>query len=221
MPGTPTTKYAIPTLAGTDQGLTIDDWSQAAMAAIDTLLAERAAHTGALQATALGSAPSGWLLCDGSAISRATFAALYAAIGTTYGAGNGTTTFNIPDLRGRVPVGVDGAAARLTASDALGNSGGEEKHQLTTGELAAHTHGGSTGSSGASHQHSMPNGQNIATWDTSLGAAAGVAVGAVSGSGPKTNPGDANHTHTIASQGSDTPHNNMPPYQVVNWLIKA
>lgn len=173
MPGTPTTTFGIPTLAGGDQGSTIDNWSVAAMGALDTLLASIGAHVGDLKPTALGGGfPTGWLLCDGSAISRTTFATLFAAIGTTFGAGNGTTTFNVPDLRGRVPVGVDGAAGRLSANDALGQSGGEETHALLYGELGN-----------------------------------GAAVGAPKG----------------AAQNADapTPHNNMQPYVIVNWLIKT
>ena len=80
-----------------------------------------------------------WLLCDGRSLVRATYPDLFTAIGTTYGSADGTH-FNIPDLRGRTSVMVDGAAGRLTANDALGNSSGEEKHVLVVAELAAHSH---------------------------------------------------------------------------------
>ena len=107
----------------------------------EALDAYLATMIGSIVATARSTAPTGWLLCDGAAVSRSTYAALFSAIGTAYGVGNGTTTFNIPDFRGRVPVGVDGAAARLTANDALGNSGGEEKHVLAFGESqTSHLH---------------------------------------------------------------------------------
>lgn len=89
---------------------------------------------------------SGWLLCDGRAVLRATYDALFAAVGTAYGAGNGTTTFNLPDLRGRVPVGADsmgtaaGAANRLPNSlRARGQTGGAEQHGHT-GTTPAHAH---------------------------------------------------------------------------------
>lgn len=78
-------------------------------------------------------APEGYLLCDGSAVSRSTYADLFEAIGTTYGSGDSSTTFNVPDLSGRVVLGV-------SQSHALGTSGGEAEHVLTEQELPAHTH---------------------------------------------------------------------------------
>lgn len=84
------------------------------------------------------SAPdASWLICDGSAISRTTYAALFAVLGTTYGAGNGSTTFNIPNLKGRVAVGLDSGQ---TEFDALGETGGAKTHTLATGEMPSHTH---------------------------------------------------------------------------------
>lgn len=83
-------------------------------------------------------APAGWLLCNGAAVSRVTYAALFAAIGTTFGVGDGTTTFNVPDCRGRSPVGA-GQGSGLT-NRALASTGGEETHQLSAAELASHTH---------------------------------------------------------------------------------
>ncbi len=82
-------------------------------------------------------APSGWLLCDGSAVSRTTYAALFAVIGTTYGSGDGSTTFTLPNLKGRVPVGRDAAQAEF---DTLGETGGAKTHTLTVNELPSHTH---------------------------------------------------------------------------------
>jgi microcystin-dependent protein len=78
-------------------------------------------------------APDGWLLCDGSAVSRDTYSDLFEAIGTVYGAGDGSTTFNVPDLSGRVVIGVSN-------SHALGSTGGEASHTLTEQELPAHSH---------------------------------------------------------------------------------
>jgi len=82
-------------------------------------------------------APSGWLLCDGTAVSRAGFADLFAVIGETYGVGDGVTTFNLPDMQSRIPVGLDAGESDF---DALGKTGGEKDHTLTVAEMPAHTH---------------------------------------------------------------------------------
>lgn len=80
----------------------------------------------------------GWVQCNGRALSRSTYAELFEVIGTTYGAGDGTTTFNIPDCRGRV-LGGAGSSAGLTAR-ALGTTVGTETHTLTTDQIPSHTH---------------------------------------------------------------------------------
>jgi microcystin-dependent protein len=107
------------------------------------------APTGTVVDFAATTPPTGWLVCDGSAVSRTTYAALFAVIGTTWGAGNGTTTFNLPDLRSRVTVGA-GSGSGLTART-LAAVGGEENHALSAAELAAHTH---TQTDGA-HAHTV------------------------------------------------------------------
>jgi microcystin-dependent protein len=102
--------------------------------------------TGAVMPFAGSTAPTGWLLCAGQAVSRTTYAALFAVLGTTFGAGDGSTTFALPGMRGRAVFGVDnmggGAANRLGAGSAggvtgtasLGATGGEQKHTLTIAE---------------------------------------------------------------------------------------
>lgn len=97
-----------------------------------------------------GTIPAGWLACGGQAVSRATYAGLFAAISTTFGAGDGSTTFNLPDMRGRAPFGKDDmggvAANRLTsggsgvAGATLGAAGGGETVTLTSAQIPAHTH---------------------------------------------------------------------------------
>jgi microcystin-dependent protein len=94
--------------------------------------------TGSVQMFAGASAPTNWLLCNGSAISRTTFATLFALIGTTYGTGDGSTTFNVPDMRGRMPVGV-GTGTGLTART-LGQTGGAESVTIASSNLPIHTH---------------------------------------------------------------------------------
>lgn len=86
-----------------------------------------------------GAVPSGYLLCDGANVSRTTYAALFTAIGTTWGAGDGTTTFGLPDSRRRVSVG-SGGTGTATLGNAVGNTGGSETHTLVTAEMPAHAH---------------------------------------------------------------------------------
>jgi len=81
----------------------------------------------------------GWLKCDGRAVSRATYSDLYAVIGTSFGVGNGTTTFNLPDSQGRVLGGV-GTGIGIAAPRTTGERVGTETHTLTSGEMPAHTH---------------------------------------------------------------------------------
>lgn len=154
---------------------------------------------GALIPYAVNSAPSGWLLCDGTAVSRTTYATLFAAIGTTYGVGDGSTTFNLPDLRGRIIAGLDNlggsSANRVTNAnaDSLGGVHGSETHTLTTAELPAHTHTISTYGGGGS------NGL-VSSGDSSAGAGPAAATG---------------------SNGSDTAHNNVQPTMFMAYIIKT
>lgn len=91
-------------------------------------------------------APSGWLMCYGQAVSRTTYAALFAVIGVAFGAGDGSTTFNLPDLRGRTRIGLDNmggsSANRVTnaQADVMGGNAGAENHTLTITQIPAHTH---------------------------------------------------------------------------------
>ena len=147
------------------------------------------------------SAPSDWLFCYGQAISRTTYADLFTAIGTTFGTGDGSTTFNVPDLRGRVIAGKDDMGAtsadRLTNQsggldgDTLGATGGAETHTLLEAELPAHTHSVPSGGGGASNY--------------ALGGPAG------SFSVPQT----------TGSTGGDTAHNNVQPTIILNYIIKT
>lgn len=87
--------------------------------------------------------PAGWLLCNGAAISRDDYADLFAVIGTTYGNGDGSTTFNLPDMVGRVVVGRDGSQGEFAG---LNQSGGEKSVTLNLNEMPRHRHGESTAS---------------------------------------------------------------------------
>lgn len=111
-------------------------------------------------------APANWLLCDGSAVSRSTYANLYAVVGITYGSGDGSTTFNLPDMRGRIPAGKDdmggSAASRLTSgisgitATTLGATGGDQRVHQHTHTQDAHNHGQNAHAHGVydpSHNH--------------------------------------------------------------------
>lgn len=82
-------------------------------------------------------APTGWLLCQGQAVSRTTYTNLFAVLGESYGAGDGSTTFNLPNLKGKIAVGYD---STQTEFDALGETGGDKTHTLTVDEIPSHTH---------------------------------------------------------------------------------
>ncbi len=95
----------------------------------------------------------GWLPCDGRSLSRATYSELYSRIGGFYGSGDGSTTFNLPDFRGRAPFGVDGGINRLTGAGGVGgglaNFGGSEAVTLNPGQMPSHSHSGTAQSGGA------------------------------------------------------------------------
>lgn len=138
--------------------------------------------------------PSGWLFCDGSAVSRNTYSELFSAIGTTYGAGDGTATFNLPDFKGRVAAGLD-----LTQSefDTLGEMGGAKTHTLTQAEMPAHTH--------TIKGYSGVDDLNFTGLNGAFAASDAVT------------PFD----QQTASVGGGGAHNNLQPYTTVNYIISV
>jgi microcystin-dependent protein len=190
--------------------------------------------TGAITMYGAASAPTGYLLCDGTAVSRVTYAALFTAISTTYGPGNGTTTFNLPNLKGKVPVGLDSADATF---DALGDTGGAKTHTLTSSEMPSHTHTQTAHThTQNAHTHTQ-NAHNHRMSDniTLVAANAGGTVGAVNtagtGEAPFTDNATAtnqnatatnqNTTAVNANTGGGTAHNNLQPYLTLNFIIKT
>ncbi len=95
-------------------------------------------------------APNNWLICDGSAISRNTYSDLFAFIGTTFGEGDGSSTFNLPNLKGKVVVGLDNNDSDFNT---IGKTGGEKKHTMTVEELVGHDHGIIAGYTGSGSAH--------------------------------------------------------------------
>jgi len=157
--------------------------------------------TGVIKMCALAAAPDGWLLCNGAAVSRTTYGDLFAAIASTYGAGDASTTFNVPDMRGRIPVGVGTGAGGGAAGTGLPSGGsaltavargswwGAETHTLSVAELATHSH----------------------TINNTESAAAGGVKRVLSG-----DPDVSTNT-----AGSGSAHNNLAPSMGVNFIIKT
>ena len=182
-------------------------------------------------------APAGFLICDGSAVSRTTYSELFSVIGTTFGAGDGSTTFNIPDISGRVIIG--------TSLDySIGDVGGEETHVLSTQELPQHSHtipshghANTITATTPSLAHSItqptftyngPSGNSKCTGSSGYGSKTNVAATR------STNLAISNHAATACTKtgsvtdcsafdtlgvGSGTAHNNMQPYAVINHII--
>lgn len=166
-----------------------------------------AVPTGRVDMFAGASTPLGYLLCNGAAISRTTFAALFTAIGTVWGAGDGTTTFNVPDLRGRAPVGA-GQGTGLT-NRALAANGGAETVALTAANNGPHTH--SIVDPGHFH------GAN-AYFNNGFGPGLNAALDP---NAPGYNTLSSVTGVTVASSGSGTAHDNMQPFAAVNFIIKT
>jgi microcystin-dependent protein len=148
-------------------------------------------------------APTGWLLCDGKQYTSQDYPDLYEVIKTKYIPSSEQWVFKanevhpvkifyVPDLRGRVIVGIDGGKGRVTSNNTLGASGGEEKHKLTIEELASHNH-----NMGLKYEHIYALGQGCLA--TNL-----------------TSPNLSTH-----NSGGDKPHNNMQPYICLNYIINT
>jgi microcystin-dependent protein len=130
--------------------------------------------------------------------------------------GDGTTTFNVPDSRGRAIIG-DGAGVGLTVRT-LGQQTGAETHVLTTAQMPSHNHGGGTGNDSPDHSHGPGAGTSFLTKGGGAGETAAGGNGYNSTSG--TAGASVRHTHSIGAEGSNNSHNNMQPSLVVKRAIK-
>ena len=159
-----------------------------AVADLATATTERLLPAGAVMPFAMNSAPSGWLAADGTAVSRTTYATLFAAISTTHGSGDGSTTFNLPDLRGYFIRGAgtngDGVAAGTFAAK-------------QAAAMLNHTHSGTTGNESTTHTHTQ-TGYVSSYFNFQVGAG-DVGIGTpIEGPYP-TSGQSTNHTHTFTS----------------------
>ncbi len=182
--------------------------------------------TGAITDYAGSTAPSGWLLCNGQAVSRTTFAPLFAIIGTTYGVGDGSTTFNVPNNVGRVRVMVDPGSTVIPSLTTLGATSGQASVALTTANLAAHQHGpGSL--TAASHGHGASGagsvGNNLTNGtDRAVGTADGTNAGLFQSVVVNIAASGALGVSGVTDlAGSGTAHNNVQPSIAVNAIIKT
>lgn len=163
----------------------------------------------------------------GQAISRTTYAALFALVGTTFGGGDGSTTFNLPDLRGRVTARLDnmgGTTANRLVTGALasmrhsvGGAGGEDAHILTMSELPSHTHTGTTGNDTPDHSH----GYNVASVAANQ-LSGGSFPAATAISGTSTGGASTRHVHpfTTDASGGGGVHNNVQPTILCNYILR-
>ena len=166
--------------------------------------------TGTILPWSAAALPSGFLECDGVAVSRTTYSALFAIISTTYGAGDGSTTFNTPDLQDNTPVGKSGTKALASTGgantvSATGNVGGSTANaSLSTAQLASHSHSGkSTTSFYRSTNPPEPS------WITGDGGNSG---NTGSGSG---------HSHNMSANFSGTASSVLQPYLTLIYIIKT
>jgi microcystin-dependent protein len=201
---------------------------------------------GVIQMFAGSVAPTGWLICDGSSVSRKTYSDLFKVIGTTYGVGNSNDLFTLPDMRGRVPMGV-GQGVGLTART-LAATTGVETVALSTSEMplhnhtasdSGHSHTTSVGNETADHSHT-PNcdGINLARGAYGFSATGGgyqgilIIRGNDTGSQTSTTGRSAVHQHavtvntgyssiSVGNSGSGSAHNNMQPSIAINFIIKT
>lgn len=157
------------------------------------------------------SAPTGFLLCQGQAVSRAVYATLFGILSTTYGVGDGSTTFNLPDLRQRFPLG---KAASGTGST-LGSTGGAIDH---THAGPSHTH---TINSDGAHTHTFTTGNESSITELYTdGGGPDVPNSPHTHSGTTDSDGDHNHGGSTDSAGTGSTNSNNPPYLVVNYIVK-
>ena len=180
-----------------------------------------AVPAGTVMAFAGSVAPDGWLLCDYSAVDSAVYPRLFAAIGETYGDGGDAAgpLFHLPDLRGRMPLGMDNmggtSADRVTAptGDQLAGAGGVER----TAEVANHTH---TTATDGNHRHNLRTSCSGGCFDGNDGMARGASAIDEGTFRTVDNSAETNHSHAVLAGGTGATAQNMPPYLTMNYIVK-
>ena len=207
----------VPTVALTDNEVTTAKIANGAVTQDKLNSSVTLVPTGAIMPFAMNSAPSGWLAADGTAVSRTTYAALFAAIGTTYGAGTGGTTFNLPDLRGIFVRGINSQTiSGVTYSGTLATKQGDS--------VGPHTHSGTTGNDSPDHTHTTYTGRrdNTEIWDGSYPAGNSNPI-AQTASPWQTSGASARHQHnfTTSSQSPASTTETRPANIALFYCIKA
>lgn len=181
----------------------------------------QAEPTGVVKQWLVGTIPTGYLELNGQLVSRSTYAALYALWGTTFGAGDGSTTFTLPDLRGRTLFGQDTGNTKF---DVIGETGGVEAVTLSAAQSGspAHNHSSgtlSTDTTGA-HTHTVDV--------TTVNAQSGVNIPSYRNGGTINTGSAGNHSHVISGSvanssavAASASHENLPPYLVGRWIVKV
>jgi microcystin-dependent protein len=163
-----------------------------------------------IEAFGFNFAPQGWALCAGQTLSIAQNQALFALLGTTYG-GNGTTTFNLPDLRGRIALSF-GQGLGLS-SYPLGGAGGQETHQLLASEVPTHTHTLNATNNG------QANGTNVPSGSVLMGSGYGIeSNNPVENIYSSASPTIAMAANAVSMVGGSA-HENRMPFLTINYCI--
>lgn len=166
----------------------------------NNFLPVKASYTGDLKYSIVNSNHDGWFLCNGQTLSRTHYSKLFNIIGTNFGVGDGSTTFNLPDARGRV-VGLIGQGSTLT-NRTMGNMIGSETHTLTIDEMPSHSHT----INDPGHSHGYTNNVNNQNTDNAFGTETAADETDLSQTTSSSTTGI-----TINSNGGGLPHNNMQP----------
>jgi microcystin-dependent protein len=187
------------TFTGIPSGPTASAGTNTTQLATTAFVLANTTPTGVISMWGTGTAPTGYLLCVGTAVSRSTYAALFAVIGTTFGSGDGSTTFNLPNYTNRMPYGTTLAATGGSA-DAV---------------VVSHTHTATSTVTDPSHSHTIPFGPRAGTGSNTADSQGGNTI--------STNSATTGITvaTTNASTGVSGTNANLPPYLGINFIIKT